>query len=270
MHLVAPSIPTGSTSHFLLKIQGGGLNGQHLNEINGPNHYIGMKPIQVADFMEMRWMPFVSGRSFCSHSARLCSARSNVVDLFALDTRTSARSRSARFGIGFTSNGHNLDPHARVHINRSRQCLIGAKQIANFREASHPMAGAYPLLPLRVALSLMAGWSLLQKGDKRMSTDLLGAQRLGVWFRVAPKRTFAVFIASLVLLAGEKFAIARNALAEHARRVRCPDHRDRRFAQVNAGAVTLQERIDATAPNQMIREKPAFMLAQSSLTNRSR
>src|SRR5215468_12699947 len=62
MHLVAPQYSDGLDLYiFPYKIQGGGLHGQHLNEINGLNHYIGMKPIQEADFMEMRWMPVVFG-----------------------------------------------------------------------------------------------------------------------------------------------------------------------------------------------------------------
>jgi copper chaperone NosL len=58
MHLVAPQYSDGLDLYiFPYKIQGGGLNGQHLKEINNLNHYIGMKPLEAADFMEMRWMP---------------------------------------------------------------------------------------------------------------------------------------------------------------------------------------------------------------------
>jgi hypothetical protein len=52
MHLVAPQYSDGLDLYiFPYKIQGGGLNGQHLNEINNLNHYIGMKPLQAADFL---------------------------------------------------------------------------------------------------------------------------------------------------------------------------------------------------------------------------
>ena len=62
MHLVAPQYSDGLDLFiYSYKIVGGGLNGQHLVEINNLNHYIGMKPIQQADFLEMRWMPFVFG-----------------------------------------------------------------------------------------------------------------------------------------------------------------------------------------------------------------
>ena len=62
MHLVAPQYSDGLDLFiYSYKIEGGGLNGQHLKEINNLNHYIGMKPIEQADFLEMRWMPFVFG-----------------------------------------------------------------------------------------------------------------------------------------------------------------------------------------------------------------
>ena len=51
MHLVAPQYSDGLDLYIgRYKIQGGGLNGQHLAEINNLNHYIGMKAIQQADF----------------------------------------------------------------------------------------------------------------------------------------------------------------------------------------------------------------------------
>ena len=86
MHLVAPQYSDGLDLYiFPYKIQGGGLNGQHLNEINNLNHYIGMKPIQEADFMEMRWMPFVFGLIILmTLRSVVFGEMSNVVDLFAV------------------------------------------------------------------------------------------------------------------------------------------------------------------------------------------
>src|SRR5215211_9538913 len=54
MHLVAPQYSDGLDLYiYSYKIEGGGLNGQHLVEINNLNHYIGMKAIAAADFTEM-------------------------------------------------------------------------------------------------------------------------------------------------------------------------------------------------------------------------
>jgi hypothetical protein len=158
MHLVAPQYSDGLDLYiFPYKIQGGGYNGQHLAEINNLNHYIGMKPIQAADFMEMRWMPFVFGLIILLILRSIVFGEmGNVVDLFALYSYFGVFS-IASFWYRLYEYGHNLDPRAPVHIKPFTPRLIGVEQIANFREASYPMAGAY-LLCLSVLLILLAGW----------------------------------------------------------------------------------------------------------------
>jgi len=158
MHLVAPQYSDGLDLYiFSYKIQGGGLNGQHLNEINGLNHYIGMKPIQEADFMEMRWMPFVFGVIILlTLRSIVFGEMSNVVDLFALYSYFGTFS-IASFWYRLYEYGHKLDPHAPVHIAPFTPKLIGMKQIANFREFSYPEMGAY-LLCVSVLLIVLAGW----------------------------------------------------------------------------------------------------------------
>src|SRR5438067_12592906 len=62
LHLVAPQYQEGLNLYIhAYKIRGGGIGGNDLNEINNLNHYIGMKPIQQADFTEMQVMPFMFG-----------------------------------------------------------------------------------------------------------------------------------------------------------------------------------------------------------------
>jgi len=158
MHLVAPQYSDGLDLYiFPYKIQGGGLNGQHLKEINNLNHYIGMKPIQEADFMEMRWMPFVFGLIILMTLRSIVFGEmSNVVDLFAVYSYFGAFS-IASFWYRLYEYGHKLDPRAPMHIKPFTPRLIGVEQIANFREASYPMAGAY-LLCLSVLLIVLAGW----------------------------------------------------------------------------------------------------------------
>ena len=158
MHLVAPQYSDGLDLYiFPYKIQGGGLNGQHLNEINGLNHYIGMKPLQAADFMEMRWMPFVFGLIILMTLRSIVFGEmSNVVDLFAVYSYFGVFS-IASFWYRLYQYGHNLDPHAPMHIKPFTPRLIGVEQIANFREYSFPQAGAY-LLCVSVLLIVLAGW----------------------------------------------------------------------------------------------------------------
>src|SRR5687768_3709279 len=59
--LVAPQYAEGLTlDMYAYKIVAGNA-GQDLAEINTLNHYIGMKPIAQADFLEMKVMPFALG-----------------------------------------------------------------------------------------------------------------------------------------------------------------------------------------------------------------
>jgi hypothetical protein len=158
MHLIAPQYSDGLDLYiFPYKIQGGGYHGQHLKEINNLNHYIGMKPLEQADFLEMRWMPFVFGLIILMILRSIVFGEmSNVVDLFVVYSYFGLFSIGS-FWFRLYQYGHNLDPHAPVHIKPFTPMLIGVKQIANFREYSFPMAGAY-LLCLSVLLIVAAGW----------------------------------------------------------------------------------------------------------------
>ena len=158
MHLVAPQYSDGLDLYiYSYKIVGGGLNGQHLVEINNLNHYIGMKPIQQADFLEMLWMPFVFGLIILLIlRAIVFGEMSNVVDLFALYSYFGIFSIGS-FWYRLYEYGHNLDPMAPMRIKPFTPLLVGVKQIANFREYSFPQAGAYLLL-LSVLLIVLAGW----------------------------------------------------------------------------------------------------------------
>ena len=127
MHLVAPQYSDGLDLYiFPYKIQGGGLNGQHLVEINNLNHYIGMKPIQEADFMEMRWMPFVFGLIILmTLRSVVFGEMSNVVDLFALysyfGTFSIALVLVSALPIRSQSRSPRADAHQAVHAEADRR-----------------------------------------------------------------------------------------------------------------------------------------------------
>ncbi|HET9857271.1 MAG TPA: hypothetical protein VFP99_05500 [Chthoniobacterales bacterium] len=158
MHLVAPQYSDGLDLFiYTYKIVGGGLNGQHLAEINNLNHYIGMAPIVQADFLEMRWMPFMFGLiTLMILRSVVFGQMGNVVDLFVIYCYFGIFSIGS-FWYRLYTYGHNLDPHAPMHIKPFTPRLIGVEQIANFREHSFPQAGAY-LLCISILLIVLAGW----------------------------------------------------------------------------------------------------------------
>jgi copper chaperone NosL len=158
MHLVAPQYSDGLDLFISsYKIQGGGLHGQHLVEINNLNHYIGMAPILQADFLEMRWMPFIFGLiTLLILRSVVFGQMGNVVDLFVVYCYFGIFSIGS-FWYRLYTYGHNLDPHAPMRITPFTPLLLGTKQIANFRESSYPELGAY-LLCVSVLLIVLAGW----------------------------------------------------------------------------------------------------------------
>jgi len=158
LHLVAPQYPEGLRLYiYAWKIQGGGLNGNDLNEINNLNHYIGMKTIQQADFTEMQVMPFIFGVfiMLALRAAVLGSMRA-IIDLFMLAAWFGVFS-IASFYYRLWSYGHHLDPKAPMDIDPFTPLIFGTQQIANFTQSSYPQLGTY-LLWLFMALLLAAMW----------------------------------------------------------------------------------------------------------------
>lgn len=158
MHLFAPQYEEGLSLYiYSHKIQGGGLGGADLAEINNLNHYIGMKPLQQADFFEMQWMPFVFGLIILLLlRAAVFGEMSNVVDVFTLFSYFGVFSISA-FYYRLYVYGHQLDPMAPMKIEPFTPLLIGSKQIANFMQHSYPEAAAY-LQIMAVLFVILAGW----------------------------------------------------------------------------------------------------------------
>lgn len=158
MHLFAPQYQEGlSLFIYSHKIQGGGVEGADLNEINSLNHYIGMKPLRQADFFEMQWMPFVFGLIILLLlRAAVFGQMANVVDVFALFSYFGVFSIGA-FYYRLYIYGHTLDPKAAMKIEPFTPLLIGTKKIANFTQHSYPEPAAY-LLIVAVSLVFLAGW----------------------------------------------------------------------------------------------------------------
>jgi len=106
LHLVAPQYSGGLTMQiYPYKIEGGGLNGNDINEINNLNHYIGMKKIDQADFTEMQIMPFMFGVFILlALRAVVFGEMKNVIDLFVIASYFGAFSIGAGNVLTATTN----------------------------------------------------------------------------------------------------------------------------------------------------------------------
>jgi hypothetical protein len=157
IQLVAPQYPEGLTLEmYSYKIVAGN-KGNDLQEINTLNHYIGMKPIAEADFIEMQWIPFAIGVFVLLGLRAVVIGRiATVVDLIVLFGYFSAFSLGS-FAYRLYSYGHHLDPKAPMTIDPFMPVLIGRQQIANFEQTSLPLWGSACLALFLPAL-LAAIW----------------------------------------------------------------------------------------------------------------
>lgn len=141
IQLVAPQYAEGLTlDMYTYKIVAGN-GGQDLPEINTLNHYIGMKPIEQADFVEMKWIPFAVGAfALIALRASAMGRIGNLVDLGVLFVYFGAFSL-ASFAFRLYTYGHQLDPKAPMTIEPFMPVVIGRQQIANFVQTSLPLEG---------------------------------------------------------------------------------------------------------------------------------
>ncbi|KAF0093241.1 MAG: hypothetical protein E1N59_3016 [Puniceicoccaceae bacterium 5H] len=154
IHLVAPQYQEGlQLTVYAWKLVGGN-GGQDLVEINNLNHYIGMKAIHAADFIEMKWIPFAFGLfAMLSFRAAVHGKMSQVVDLMALFVYFGLFSMGS-FAYRMHQYGHDLDPKAPVTIEPFTPTILGTQQIANFVQTSLPMIGSLFLFAFFACLVL--------------------------------------------------------------------------------------------------------------------
>ena len=136
--LEAPQYPEG----LGLKIWLNGITG-NVDQINGLNHYIGMKHIIVEDFIEFRILPYIFGLiillglfTALNGKLRFLWIWFSVLVLFAIVGLTD-------FYLWEYDYGHNLDPRAAIKVPGMtyQPPLIGYKQLLNFLAGSFPDMG---------------------------------------------------------------------------------------------------------------------------------
>lgn len=161
--LVAPQYPEGlSLEMYTYKIAAGN-QGNDLQEINLLNHYIGMKAIAQADFVEMRWIPFAIGVFVLFGLRAVAIGRiANLVDLLVMFVYFSLFSLGT-FAYRLYTYGHDLNPKAPMRIAPFMPVLIGQQQIANFVQTSWPLAGT---LLMALFVPAVAGAIWLSRKDR--------------------------------------------------------------------------------------------------------
>ncbi|MCY1016526.1 hypothetical protein [Pyxidicoccus sp. MSG2] len=176
--LSAPQYPEGlSMQIWSYKLEGGG-DGQHIQEINTLNHYIGMHAIDRAALSDLDWLPFAVGALalLALRVAALGSVRS-LLDLTVLTAYVSLFGLG-RFAYKLYVFGHDLSPTAPVKVEPFMPALLGTKQIANFTTASYPGLGSLYLGLFATGVVALTVWHLFvgRLRASRLSASLLFLQ----------------------------------------------------------------------------------------------
>ncbi len=161
--LKAPQYPEGIGMYIWVD-QITGQKPHDLQNINGLNHYIGMKPIDPDAIPELRFMPLALGALIAIGLGAALWGRRRGLYLWTAAFTAGALAGLADFYRWGYDYGHSLDPTAAIKIpGMSYQPpLLGSKQILNFIATSLPAAGgwiAFLVLALAIALT-MREWRL--------------------------------------------------------------------------------------------------------------
>lgn len=136
--LEAPQYPEG----LGLSIWLNGITG-NVDQINGLNHYIGMKHIVVEDFIEFKVLPYIFALIILLGFYTALNGKRKLLWLWFSILAVFAVVGLTDFYLWEYDYGHNLDPTAAIKIpGMSYQPpLIGYKQLLNFLAGSFPAAG---------------------------------------------------------------------------------------------------------------------------------
>jgi copper chaperone NosL len=154
--LEAPQYPEGiGLEIWLNKITGQRPN--DLANINGLNHYIGMKEIVPNAIPELKIMPFIIIFLILFGLVSGISGKRSLVYIWIVLFFMIASVGIYDFYMWEYDYGHNLNPHAAIKIPGMayQPPLIGSKMLLNFNAISMPDIGSW-ILVLAVVLAAVA------------------------------------------------------------------------------------------------------------------
>ncbi len=158
INMEAPQYPEGIGMNITVNdIQGKEFH--DLANINGLNHYIGMKPITPESIPELKIMPIIFGLLIVSGiviaiwgSRKWILVWLGVFVLFAI-------AGLVDFYLWGYDYGHNLNPNAPIKVPGMtyQPPLLGSKQLLNINATSMPHIGFYVAL-LSMSIASLAWW----------------------------------------------------------------------------------------------------------------
>jgi copper chaperone NosL len=164
--LAAPQYPEGMGMNIWInKVTG--VKPHDLQNINGLNHYIGMKEIHAESIPELRFMKFiVAGLIFFGIMAGILRKRAVLVTWVVISIVVALVGLADFYKWGYEY-GHDLDPEAPIKVPGMtyQPPLIGQKKLLNITATSLPAAGGIMLM-LGVGLSVVALYVDVKRGRR--------------------------------------------------------------------------------------------------------
>lgn len=157
VRLTAPQYPEGLGMNIRINTVEGATE-TDLNNINGLNHYIGMKVIDPETIPELRFMPWIVGALILSGLAVAAVGRRKILYLWLASFLTLGIVGLIDFWRWEYDYGHNLDAATaiiKIPGMSYQPPLIGTKQLLNFQAVSLPGTGGV-LAGVAFALGLFA------------------------------------------------------------------------------------------------------------------
>lgn len=164
--LWAPQYPEGlSMEIWLDNITG------DVDVINGLNHYIGMREIEVEAFPEFGFMKALLIALMAIGTLPVITGRRTFLWIFVAMLLVSAIAGLADFWYWSREYGHNLDPKAAISVPGMTYDppLLGYKAILNFVAFSSPATGGYLIIGAGVLATVLLCWEI-RRGRSAKST----------------------------------------------------------------------------------------------------
>lgn len=158
--MYAPQYPKGLVLDiFSYKLEAGN-DGQHLQEINTLNHYIGMKHLSRAEMSDLDWLPFGFGAlALLALRVAAVGTTRSLIDLTVINLYVCSFA-FARFIYRLYIYGHDLAADAPVKVEPFTPAIFGTKQIANFTTHSYPATGGFMIFVYAAGVTLLTAWYL--------------------------------------------------------------------------------------------------------------
>ncbi|WP_164111918.1 MULTISPECIES: hypothetical protein [Sphingobacterium] len=135
--------------------------------INGLNHYIGMKTLHAADFIEFTILPYILGMFALAFIAVGIFGKLKALKILFTAFVLFGIIAMVDFWIWEYNYGHDLDPNAAIKVPGMayQPPLIGFKQLLNFGAYSIPDIGGWIIVGVGVVLlyCLGAEWKSTKK-----------------------------------------------------------------------------------------------------------